>query len=81
MNDHSDSQLLRSIDRKVTEMSTALFGLPGDTGFITDTNESIGAHNKRIARIEKWMYTVIGAVVVLAFLIAHNLLTVQAMAK
>lgn len=81
MNDHSDSQLLRSIDTKVTQISTALFGLPGDDGFIQTTKDHIQSHSDRIRKIERWMYTVIGAVVVLAFLIGHNMISVAAMAK
>lgn len=74
MNEHSDSQLLRSIDTKVTEMRTALFGLPGDKGFIKATEDDLASHNTRIGRIEKWMYTVIGALIVLAFLVTHNMI-------
>lgn len=81
MNDHSDSLVLQRIDRKVTEISTALFGIPGDEGFISQTTDTVDAHAKRIGKIEKWMYSLMGALIIIAFLIAHNMITVAAMVK
>lgn len=75
MEPKNDSETLRSIDKAVGEMRVALFGLDGNNGFVGATKLRLDAHTKRVSVIEKWMWTVTGAVGVISFLVAHHMIT------
>lgn len=72
----TDSQLLRDIDSNVNQMRTELFGIRGDNGFVGETKARLNAYSNRIRSIERWMYMVMGAIVIIGFFIAQHLLAV-----
>lgn len=55
----------REIDEKFTDIQASLGRIEVQTT----------KHNGRLTKIERWMYTVIGAISILAFLVGAKLLT------
>lgn len=74
MADTGLEELLRDTNETVTKIHTALFGINGDNGFVGSTKLRLDAHANRVNVIEKWMYTLTGGGIVIAFLVAHHLL-------
>jgi hypothetical protein len=79
----SDRSLLERVANKVDEMHTSLFGsqVLGDKGFVGETKQDIEEHAKRLKAIERWMYTVIGAVMIIAFLVGEHMVVVRELNK
>lgn len=74
----NDSDLLRRIDKNVGEMHVQLFH--PQTGFIPETKTLLANHNTRVGRLEKFAWLTIGGGIVIIWIIAHHLLSVQALA-